>query len=179
VPGDLGTLEKIDGRWQLRFTRRLPHPPEKVWRALTEAEHLAAWFPTTIDGERRAGALLHFEFRDGEGPGVDGEMITCEPPTVLEFRWSDETLRFELRPDGATRDRTVLTFLDTFDELGKAARDAAGWHACLDLLAHRLAGETPPWPAEQRWGEVHSTYVELFGPEAATLGPPERPADQP
>jgi len=24
--------------------------------------------------------------------------------------------------------------LDTIDELGKAARDGAGWHACLDVL---------------------------------------------
>jgi uncharacterized protein YndB with AHSA1/START domain len=179
VPGDLGSLEKIDRRWQLRFTRRLPHPPEKVWRALTEPEHLEAWFPTTIDGERKAGAPLHFAFRDGEGQAEDGEMIAYEPPKVLEFRWRDETLRFELRPDGATGDRTVLTFLNTFDELGKAARDAAGWHACLDLLVHDLAREAPPWKAEDRWGEVHPAYVDLFGPEAATQGPPERPAGQP
>ncbi|PZG03110.1 SRPBCC domain-containing protein, partial [Nonomuraea aridisoli] len=43
-----------DGRTTLRLQRRLPHPPEKVWRAITEPEHLAAWFPTTvtIDGDR-------------------------------------------------------------------------------------------------------------------------------
>ena len=29
-----GDLEQLDdGRWQLRFTRALAHPPEKVWRA--------------------------------------------------------------------------------------------------------------------------------------------------
>ena len=38
-----GTLERVNGQARLRFTRRLDHPPEAVWRALTEAEDLAAW----------------------------------------------------------------------------------------------------------------------------------------
>ena len=71
-----GQLERIDGRWQLRFTRKLAHPPEKVWRALTELEHLAAWFPTDIEGERAPGAELRFVFRNGEGPTIAGKMIT-------------------------------------------------------------------------------------------------------
>ena len=35
-----GTLEDAGGRWRLRFTRPLAHPPGKVWRAITEPEHL-------------------------------------------------------------------------------------------------------------------------------------------
>ena len=31
-----GTLEAADGTHRLRFVRDLPHPPEKVWRALTD-----------------------------------------------------------------------------------------------------------------------------------------------
>ena len=168
----LGTLARSDGGWSLRFTRRLPHPPPKVWRALTEPEHLAAWFPTDIEGERRTGAPVRFVFRDGEGPAIDGEMITFDPPSVLELRWGgDETLRFELRPeDGGT----VLTFVNTFDELGKAARDAAGWHTCLDMLGYHLAVQEAPWTPEERWREVHSWYVEQLGPDAATIGPPNR-----
>jgi hypothetical protein len=55
---DLGTLVKRDDVWRLTFTRRLPHPPDKVWRAVTEPEHLATWFPDKIVGDRRAGASL-------------------------------------------------------------------------------------------------------------------------
>jgi uncharacterized protein YndB with AHSA1/START domain len=63
-----GTLERLnDTHWQLRFTRTLSHPVEKVWRAITEPEHLAHWFPTTIDGERSAGAPLRFAFPGGSG----------------------------------------------------------------------------------------------------------------
>lgn len=165
-----GELEELAGRWVLRFTRRLAHPPEKVWRALTEPEHLAAWFPTTIEGERAAGARLRFAFPGGEAPPVRGEMISYDPPALLEFRWGDDdTLRFELEPDD---DGCVLTLVNTFDERGKAARDAAGWHECLDLLAHHLSGQEPPWAPRERWQEVHPAYVERFGPDAATIGPP-------
>jgi uncharacterized protein YndB with AHSA1/START domain len=166
-----GTLDKVDGRWQLRFTRNLRHPPRKVWRALTEPEHLRAWFPAVMEGERAAGAPLRFVFPNGEGPTLDGEMLAYDPPSLLEFRWGEDTYRFELRPDG---DGSVLTFLNSFDELGRAARDAAGWHTCLDLLEHELAGEPAPWAHGERWREVHRSYVDSLGPEAATIGPPDQ-----
>jgi hypothetical protein len=115
-------------------------------------------------------------FRNGEGPTIDGEMITFDPPSLLEFRWGDEeTLRFELQSDG---DGTVLTFLNTFDQVGKAARDAAGWHACLDVLAYHLNGEQPPWTPAERWKQVHESYVERFGPDASTIGPPASRTDR-
>ena len=80
-------------------------------------------------------------------------------------------LRFELE---AVDDHTVLTLTDTLEELGKAARDGAGWHVCLDALAEHLNGDAPPPDADQRWQRVHPGYVEQFGPEAATIGPPAR-----
>jgi uncharacterized protein YndB with AHSA1/START domain len=170
----LGQLQRVDDRCQLRFTRRLAHPPQRVWQALTEPEHLRAWFPADIEGERAAGAPLRFVFPNNEGPTVEGEMIAYDPPSLLEYRWGEETLRFELEPDG---DGSVLTFVNTFDELGKAARDGAGWHTCLDVLEHHLAGEEAPWNLMERWEHVHPSYVESFGPDAATIGPPEPPAD--
>lgn len=170
---DQGILEQAGGRWRLRFVRTLPHPPDRVWRALTEPERLAAWFPADIEGERAAGARLRFVFRNGEGPPTEGEMVTFDPPSVLELRWGEELLRFEVKPAGGEAAGSVLTLTDTFDELGKAARDAAGWHVCLDLLAVHLAGSEPPWDPRERWEQVHPGYVERLGPEASTVGPPE------
>jgi uncharacterized protein YndB with AHSA1/START domain len=165
-----GQLEEIGGRWRLRFTRRLAHSPAKVWRAITEPEHLKAWFPDEIEGRFERGAVLRFVSEYRPNSLFEGEVIEFEPPSVLEFRWdTNETLRFEIRPDG---DGSVLTFLDTFDELAKAARDGAGWHACLDVLAYDLDGATPPWEAGAHWNEVHDGYVERFGPEASSVGPP-------
>jgi uncharacterized protein YndB with AHSA1/START domain len=166
-----GTLEQLDdGRWQLRFTRKLSHPPEKVWRAITEAEHLDAWFPTTIEGEREVGAPLRFSFRSGRLPSFEGEMLAYDPPSALEFQWGEDVLRMEVRPEG---EGTVLTLLDTLAERGKAARDGAGWHVCLDQLAAHLRGEeTEDTESTTAWEDVHSDYVARFGPEAATIGPP-------
>ena len=71
------------------------------------------------------------------------------------------------------RPSSVLTFVNRFDEQGKAARDGAGWHVCLDRLFYHLSGEEPPWDPDKQWKPVHDVYVEALGPEAATIGPPD------
>ncbi len=165
-----GTLTERDGRLELRFVRELAHPVEKVWRAVTEPEGLSAWFPFDIEGERAAGAPLRFVFREEEGSEFSGTMVEFEPPAVMELSWEgDEPLRIELAARGSG---CVLTLINRFDEIGKAARDAAGWHTCLDELACHLSGVSPAWTSEDRWREVHPGYVERFGPDAATVGPP-------
>jgi uncharacterized protein YndB with AHSA1/START domain len=166
-----GDLEQAGDLWRLRFRRELAHPPERVWRAVTEPGHLDAWFPQRIVGDWVAGAPLTFESRSGEFPSFDGEVLAWQPPSLLEFRWGTDVIRFEIVPNprGCT---FVLT--DTFGELGKAARDAAGWHVCLDSLASHLDGAAAPWPPGEQWSEVHPGYVAKFGPDAATMGPPER-----
>ena len=92
---EYGTLERRADASVLRYHRRLAHPRERVWSALTEDAHLAAWFPTTLEGERVAGAPLHFSFRESEGEPFDGEMLAFTPPTLMELRWGDDVLRFD------------------------------------------------------------------------------------
>jgi len=99
------------------------------------------------------------------------EMLAYEPPTVVEFRWGPDVIRIELREVAAG---TELTLLDTLEVQGKAARDAAGWHVCLDSLESSLAGGSEPREQMERWAEVQPHYVERFGPAAASIGPPER-----
>jgi len=166
-----GEVEQLrDGRWRLRFTRTLPHPPERVWLALTDPEHLAHWFPTTVEGERAPGAPLRFCFPEDMAPPMGGEMLLFDPPRALELRWGPDVLRFELQPAGPG---TELTLLDSLEAHGKAARDGAGWHVCLDSLAAHLRGEDADRSTSSRWRAVHPHYVESFGPDAATIGPPE------
>jgi len=162
-----GILEPYGDSWRLRFTRQLPHAPEKVWRALTEAEHLEAWFPHRIVGDWTVGSPLRFISQFGD---FDGEVLAVQPPSLLEFRWGTDTIRFEIVSQGKG---SVLTLVDTLDEVGKAARDAAGWHECLDALEQHLAGTKRWWAPGERWQAVHGVYVERFGPEAATIGPPQ------
>ncbi len=161
----LGELEQIGNGWQLKFRRELAHPPARVWKALTEPDELRKWFPDEIVvGDCRVGSRLEFKH---EGELVfDGEVLAFEPQRLIEIRWGTDRVRFELEPH---RSGTVLTLIDTIDEVGKAARDGAGWHVCLDALEDALDGTRP----DSAWGEIHDDYVSKFGPEASTIGPPE------
>lgn len=162
-----GDLEAAGDQWRLRFRRQLPHTPEQVWRAITEPEHLQAWFPQRIVGPWQVGGMLRFE---GDGGSFEGQVLRYQPETLLEFRWGTDIIRLEVTPRGGG---TTLTLLDTFADVGKAARDGAGWHTCLDTLAYELEGLEAPWESPQpRWAAVHPGYVEKFGPAAATVGPP-------
>jgi Activator of Hsp90 ATPase homolog 1-like protein len=89
----------------------------------------------------------------------------------MEFRWGPDVIRLELAP--IEEGGTVLTLLDTLEERGKAARDGAGWHTCLDALERELGDDADAREEMSRWKDVHVHYVESFGPEAATIGPPE------
>lgn len=167
-----GTVQQLEGgRWQLRFIRRLPHRQAKVWRAITEAEQLAKWFPSTIEGERRAGAKLRYAFPGGLAAPMEGKMLAYEPESVIELEWGPDVLRIELR---GLDEGTELTLLHTFAERGKAARDGTGWHVCLDALTAALRGSPDSREQMAAWREVHPHYLESFGPEAATIGPPDQ-----
>jgi uncharacterized protein YndB with AHSA1/START domain len=163
-----GKLEQAGTRWRLRFTRQLAHSPQRVWSAITEPVHLAAWFPDEIVVERwEVGAPLRFVHPSIE---FDGEVLAVQPPSLLEFRWGSDTIRLQIEPVGGG---CTLTLIDTIDELGKAARDGAGWHVCLDALELDLDRKPKPWEDSAHWREVHLGYVEAFGAAAAAIGPPE------
>jgi uncharacterized protein YndB with AHSA1/START domain len=164
----LGELERVGDLWELRFERRLRHSPERVWKALTDPEELKKWFPDTIVvSEWRVGARLQFR-HEGGLYAFDGEVLAYDPPRVLEIRWGTDRVRFEVEP---AKDGSVLTLIDTIDQVGKAARDAAGWHVCLDRLEAALDGK--PAPPDDAWNDLNRDYVKKLGPEAATIGPPE------
>ncbi|HWF53263.1 MAG TPA: SRPBCC domain-containing protein [Solirubrobacteraceae bacterium] len=168
---ELGVLDRSAPDPRLRYERRLQHAPELVWRALTEDEHLDAWFPTTIEGERATGAPLRFAFpAELSVPPMEGRVLTFDPPRLLEFVWGPDTLRFELHADGRA---TRLVFTVTLEAIGKAARDGAGWHVCLENLVLDLNGEAHRAGQDGRWRQVHPAYVAGFGPDAATDGPPQ------
>lgn len=173
----LGKVLRDGQRIALRYERSLAHAPEKVWRALTESEQLQHWFPTDILGDREAGAELQFKFwpqmveyatsEMGMEPGFDavltGELLTWDPPHVLEFRWDTEQLRYELHPDG---DGTRLLFtvqLGEAPDLEGVYEPAAGYHVCLDRLAEALdAGTSAPPPAESVFA-LEQRYADELG----------------
>ncbi len=93
----------------LRFEATYPHPPERVWRALTDRQALAAWLMEN-DFEPRLGQ--RFTFRTRPVPGFDGlvhcQVTELDPPRRLAYTWKadklDTTVRFLLEPvAGGTR----------------------------------------------------------------------------
>lgn len=69
--------------------RVFPHPPEKIWRALTESQVLARWLMKN-DFEAEPGR--RFQFRSEPVPGWDGvidcEVLVLEPLEELSYSWS-------------------------------------------------------------------------------------------
>jgi uncharacterized protein YndB with AHSA1/START domain len=172
---EYGQLIRTGDRARLEYRRRLDYTPDKVWRALTEPDQLAAWFPTTIDGERAVGAELTFRFENMSLEPMHGEMLRLDPPRLLEFTWGADVLRFALEPDVAG---TVMTFTVTLDELGKATRDGAGWHQSLMGLERALAGEQTRDYDPDVWRELRDVYAKRFGPAASVMQPPAEWEDE-
>lgn len=146
------------GRWSVRLARRYPHPVEKVWRAVSEPEHLVAWFPSTVELEPRVGAEVRFGPAFEGDPGLTGVVTDCAPPHVLAFTWDTDHIRFEL---AAVADGTEVVLLHTFDDRAGAASFAAGWGECGGGLAALLAGDPPPVPT--RAVARHEELVARFG----------------
>ena len=143
----------------VRFERLLAHPPERVWRAITEPEELAAWFPDTIEGEFAPGAEVKFPKFVEMGLPATGTVTDFDPPRLLAFSWGTSVLRFELEPDG---DGTRLVFMDSLPR-AESAKNAAGWQVCLENLEALLAGEEPGEPGGDHWSELHEAYADRWG----------------
>jgi uncharacterized protein YndB with AHSA1/START domain len=152
------------GRPAVRLERHLPDPPAVVWKALTEREQLGAWFPSEVivsGGRWEVGAAITFTFPpDVIDRTFTGEVLEVDEPRVLAFTWGEDTLRFELSPEG---EGTRLVLIDELPP-DAAARNAAGWERCLD----RLAGLEP---AADAWQARFEHYAAAF---EAMLGPQER-----
>jgi len=68
--------------------RVFPHPPAKVWRALTEGPLLAQWM---MNNDFQPVVGHKFQFRADPAPNwngiVDCEVIAVEPPKRLSYNW--------------------------------------------------------------------------------------------
>jgi uncharacterized protein YndB with AHSA1/START domain len=74
--------------------RTMPHPPAKVWRALTRSSLMAEWLMEN-DFEARLGATFTFRAKPmGNWNGiVQCEVTTFEPPKRLVYTWKGGTVQ--------------------------------------------------------------------------------------
>jgi uncharacterized protein YndB with AHSA1/START domain len=155
------TLHTIDGRNVLRFERRLAHPLEKVWRAVTDPEQMAHWFPAVVELDPRPGGRIRYTYPAGEAAPDEGEVIELDPPRVFALTWNGDALRMELTPDGTG---TRLVFTHTFADRPMAGSFATGWDTCLGALEKTLAGPVEGSLIQpERYAERHDAYLAEFG----------------
>ncbi len=140
---------------RLHYQRRMAHPPQRVWAALTDPAQLKKWFMASsvaIDG-RPGGS-----FETVAGPAqmrAHGRILTWDPPRVYEYEWiadpvadilplgENAVVRWELTlVDGGT----LLTLEHRKLHRQTSIGFAPGWHSFLDRLAAQLDDEPlPDW----------------------------------
>jgi uncharacterized protein YndB with AHSA1/START domain len=153
----------------LRIERVLPGPIERIWAYLTESELRRKWLAAG-EMELRIGAPFELVWRNDEltdPPGtrpegfaaehrLQGEITEVDPPRRLAITWgSSGGVTFTLEPQG----RYVLLGIvhRRLPDRGMLLKVSAGWHTHLDVLAARVAGETPAsfWDS---WQHRHEEY---------------------
>lgn len=162
--GEPGRVDVDGDHATLVFRRRLVHPPEAVWKALTDPTELAGWYMTKAVIDGREGGTVDFH----AGPSqlrVTGRILRWEPPAVFEHEWKvaprpelpsgeDTVIRWELRRDG---EGTILHLEHRKLNRQTALGFAPGTHAFLDRLEARLDGRSlPSW--QERYQQVAAKY---------------------
>jgi uncharacterized protein YndB with AHSA1/START domain len=167
MPGPAGGAEiRKDGeKWTLVLVRELRHSPEKVWKALTDPASLREWAPFDANRSLAAVGPVTLSTVGTPTPQLSQTEVTrADEPHLLEYRWGDNDMRWQLEPVG---NGTRLTLWHNIDR-GFIAMGAAGWHICLDVFERLLAdapigrivgGEAMKFD----WPRLNKEYTERFG----------------
>jgi uncharacterized protein YndB with AHSA1/START domain len=175
APGaPFGAEVRKDGeKWTLVLVRDLSHPPDKVWKALTEPEHLREWAP--FDSDRNLGNIgtARLSTVGTPTPHISETRVKrADPPRALEYTWGGNDIRWELEPLGGGGTR--LTLWHNIDR-GFISMGAAGWHICFDVLDRFLAGRPigrmvgPEAVKFGGWKRLNAEYAKQFGVETPVL----------
>ena len=128
------------------FDFDLPHPPEKVWRALTEPALLAEWLLPVFGLELEPGAEFMFKTQPYP-PQWDGvvncRFIEIEPNRKLSYAWTvpflDTVVTFTLTPTPTGTRLSLLQSGFTTDQKRESGGARYGWKMMggklVDLLA--------------------------------------------
>lgn len=168
-PANVAQVRKDGDKWTLVLTRELRHSPEKIWQALTDPAHLREWAPFDADGSLGvAGNRVKLTTVGAPTPRITETRVTrADPPKLLEYKWGDFDMRWELEGHGGGTRLTLWTNIDR----RYMAMGAAGWHVCFDVLDHLLAGQPigrivgPDAMKFPGWQRLHAEYAKQFGIE--------------
>jgi uncharacterized protein YndB with AHSA1/START domain len=168
-PGPAAGVEvRKDGeKWTLVLVRELRQPPVKVWQALTEPAQLHEWAP--YDADRSLGSVGTVKLTTVGAPQehvTETRVTRADAPALLEYRWGDLDMRWQLEPNGSG---TRLTLWHSIDRR-YISMGAAGWQLCLDVLARFLDGApigriVGAEAMKFEWPRLNAEYAQQFGIE--------------
>ena len=126
----------------IAFEFDLPHPPEKVWRALTEPELLADWLLPVIGFKLEPGA--EFTFKTQPYPGWDGTVncrfVEIEAQRKLRYTWSvpflETVVTFTLTPSSPGTRLSLVQSGFKPDQKRESGGARYGWK----MMGERLIG---------------------------------------
>lgn len=169
----------------MKFMREFSAPIDNVWSWLADGDKRGRWLGGGGD-IIHAGQTVKFEFQHQNltphdeaypekykamenGIAYDVDIKTCDAPHHLVMVWrdgNDSEIDIRLSEEGG---KTKLVLI----QRGDATRDhftgaLAGWHAHLDIMADKLAGEAPKpfWSTHEA---LTGEYEVLFKDHLATL----------
>lgn len=137
-PADAARVQKDGDRWTLIVVKELRHDPEKVWDALTDPAQLKEWAP--FDANRnlsQTGPITLTTVGMPDASVNETEVLKADAPHLLEFRWGDQNLRWQLEP---TETGTMLTLWHNIEK-NFISMGAAGWQICFDVMESNLDGD--------------------------------------
>jgi uncharacterized protein YndB with AHSA1/START domain len=153
----------------LTIQRLLPGPIERIWAYLTESDLRRQWLASG-EMEMAVGSPVEFVWRNheltnppGERPPGFGEehrmesrITELDPPHRLAITWgSTGGVSFELERKGS---EVLLTLVHRrVPDRATLLNVSSGWHAHLDILAARAAGEEPQ-PFWENWSRLKEEY---------------------
>jgi uncharacterized protein YndB with AHSA1/START domain len=164
-PGDCADVRR-DGDATLVFVRELRHPPHEVWSALTDPGKLSQWAPFDPDRNLATTGPATLTMAGGTGEEKSsGQVRVARPPSLLEYTWGNDLLRWELEP---TSTGTRLTLRHTVEDRGWLAKVTAGWHICLDVMDRWLSGRpigriVAEQALEHGWERLREAYAARLG----------------
>ncbi len=166
-PADLAEVRKDGDNWTLVLVRQLRHPPETVWRALTDPAQLREWAPFDADVHMgTAGSTVKLSTVGTAAPMVSETRIKrADEPNLLEYSWGGGDLRWELEDFGGGTRLTLWHYIDRrYISMG-----AAGWQICFDVLDRSLSGTPigrivgPEALKFEGWQRLRADYAQQFG----------------
>ena len=100
--------------------RDIPHPPEKIWRALTQPHLIEEWL---MKNDFKLDVGHRFNLRGEWGGVLDCEVLAVEPNKTLSYSWD------HAHADAAYSLKSVVTFTLT--------RTATGTHLRMEQTGFR------------------------------------------